>query len=330
MFRLLRNCLIGASIAWVIALFSALLGLTLMILSWLTAPDVPRAAIYPVLLVIFGKSAELATLLGIPIGFALAARRFVRVTRAKISGKKTTLGPHWRALLALSCVLGAVLGIVCLACINYWSLAPGRMARSALTSARERCLADPRAPGVPIPVVGATWICGKSRLPRLEGPLPGSNHRAWFSAADVQVSDDLLTVDLDDVRLGVHPSGHVPTLQLRTGHASVHGVRAVFRPAQLGPWSRAILGVGTGFLLGGLAVHQIVINRWTRRRVAWALSGISALSACVALMLADIKAGSTLSIYLWVPLASIVAFALANGISHRLTRLRSLESDGQQ
>ena len=319
--KLLWNCLIAAFFAWVIALFSAFLGLTLTILSWLRAPDVPKAAVFPVLLVIFGKSAELATLLGIPIGFALAARGFVQSTRSKLSATTMTpQGPHWRAVLGLSCALGAALGIACLACINYWSLAPGRMARSALTSARERCLADPGAPGDPIPVLGATWICGKSRIPRLEGPLPGSNHRGWFSAGDVQVSDDLLTVNLEDVRLGVRPSGRVPMLQLRTLHASVHGVRAVFRPAQLGPWSRAILGVGTGFLLGGLGIHQIVINRWTRRKVAWALSGTSALSACVALMLVDIKAGGTLSNYLWVPLASVVVFALADRLIHRLAR----------
>ena len=317
--KLLWNCLIAACLAWVIALFVAFLGLTLTILSWLRAPDIPRAAIFPVLLVIFGKSAELATLLGIPIGFALAARRFVQSTRTKMSATQTPLGPHWRALLALCCALGAILGIACLACINYWSLAPGRMARSALTSARERCLAEPGVPGDPIPVLGATWICGKSGLPRLEGPLPGSHHRGWFSAGNVHVSDDLLTVDLEDVRLGVRPSGRTPKLQLRTLHASVHGVRAVFRPAQLGPWSRAVLGVGTGFLLGGLGIHQILINRWTRRKVAWALSGTSALSACVALMLVDIKSGGVLASYLWVPLASVVVFALANGLIHRFT-----------
>jgi len=308
----------AACIAWVIALFLAVLGLTLAILPWLRAPEVPGAAVFPVLLVIFGKSAELAALLGIPIGFALGARRFVYVRRAKISGTNIPLGTHWRVVLALSCTAGAILGVICAARINYWSLAPGRMARSALTSARERCLADPAAPAEPIPVVGATWICGKSQTPRLEGPLPGSNHRAWFSARNVQVSDDLLTVDLEDVRLGVRPTGHVPKLQLRTLHASVHGARSVFRPAQLGPWSRAILGVGTGFLLGGLAVHQIVVHRWTRRRVAIALSGTSALTACVVLMLVDIRASSTLSIYLWVPLAGVVAFVLANSVSRRL------------
>ncbi len=318
--KLLRNCLIAACFAWVIALFLAALGLTLAILPWLKAPEVPRAAFFPVLVVILGKSAELATLLGIPVGFALAARRFVHAARTKTFGSRVSLGPHWRFVLALTCAFGAILGTIGSACINYWSLAPGRMARSALISARERCLADPGAPGVPIPVVGATWTCGKTQTPRLEGTLPGSNHRAWFSAGDVQVSDDLLTVNLEDVRLGVRPSGRIPKLQLHTLHASVHGARSVFRPAQLGSWSRAILGVGTGFLLGGLAVHQIVINQWTRRRVAWALSGTSALVAALVLTIADVKAGKNLSIYLWVPLASVVAFALVNSLIRQLVR----------
>jgi hypothetical protein len=214
-------------------------------------------------------------------------------------------------VLTLSCAIGATLGVTGQAYVNHWSLVPGRMARSALASARERCLEDPGTPGAPIPLLGATWICQKSQLPRLVGTLPGSRLRGWFSAGGVRVSDDLLTVDLDDVRLGVRPTGQIPKLQLRTLHASVHGVRAVFRPARLGAWSRAVLTVGTGFLLAGLAAQWIVANRRMRRRTAWALCGPAAVIASVALFLVDISQTHGPYAYLWVPLAGLVALGAA-------------------
>lgn len=248
--RLARNCLVVMLLTWGSALFLAASGLILAIIPWLRAPDVPRAAVYPVLLIVFGKSAEVATLLGIPTGLAVGASIHTRTEPRKSDGKAQRSKSRWRLALALICVIGATFGVLTLACINYWSLSPGRMARSALTTARERCLAEPGAPGVAIPIIGAMWSCDKPGMPRLEGLLPGSNRLAWFSAGNVEVSDDLLTVDLEDVRIGVRRTGQTPKMQLRTPHASVHGVRAVFRPAHLGPWLRALLGVGTGFAGG--------------------------------------------------------------------------------
>ena len=317
MLRLARNCLLAILIACGASLVLAFCGLILAILPWLRAPDVPRAAVYPVLLIVFGKSAEVATLLGIPVGLALAASVHLRSEAMANGASRRVSNSRWRVTLALTCALGAIVGVFTLACINYWSLSPGRMAQSALTSAKERCLAEPGAPGVAIPIIGATWSCEKSRLPRLEGPLPGSNHRAWFSASDVKVSDDLLTVNLDDVRVGMRQSGQFPQMRLRTPHASVHGVRAVFRPAHLGPWLRALLGVGTGFLLGGIAAYHVFSKRWMRPTSAWALSGPSACCACAVLLVIDIRATGALLAYLWVPLSGLLAlFAARAAIVH--------------
>ena len=323
--QLTRKCVVATALAWACSMVLSFTGLILAILPWLRAPDVPRAAVYPVFIIVFGKSTELATLLGIPIGLALGANKYSKARPVKIDGVTSPLAKGWRLELASICALGAILGVFTLACVNYWSLTPGRMARSALATARDRCLAEPGVPGVAIPVLGATWTCAKSGLPRLEGPLPGSHHRAWFSAGNVQVSDDLLTVDLEDVRLGMRPSGAIPKVQLRTPHASVHGVRAVFRPAHLGPWLRAMLGVGTGLLLGGLAAYQILIKGWTSRLFAWTLSATSATCACTVLLAVDTRASSALTAYLWVPLVGLFALFCANAfIVHRARRSASV------
>ncbi len=318
MLQLVQRCLVAACIAWLSVLILAAFGVILVILPWLRAPDVSRAVIFPIFLVVFGKSAELAFLVGMPIGFALGARRLVRAAEALGSPVEKIAGSHWRLVLTVSCAMGAMLGVTGQAYVNYWSLVPGRMARSALASARERCLEDPGAPGARIPLLGATWICNKSQLPRLVGTLPGSRLRGSFSAGDVRVSDDLLTVELDDVRLGVRPTGQIPTLQLRTLHASVHGVRAVFRPARLSALPRAVLTVGTGFLLAGLAAQWIIANRWPRRRTAWALSGPAAVIASIALFLVDVSQTQGPYAYLWVPLAGLIALtATAYAASQR-------------
>jgi hypothetical protein len=298
--QLWRHCLLPVLLCWAASLALAFGVLILTLVPWLRAPAISHAAVYPVLFVIFARAAELATVLGLPVGFAVGARRLL--CRRPLWGTNSLF--RWQRALMVTCVLGAALCTLGLASVNAWSLAPGRMARSALNRARERCF-DETTSSVPIPVLGATWICGTSHSPRLEGRLPGSNQRVSFSAGNVQISDDLLSVDLEDFRLGVRSTAQTPEFRLRTPHATVHGVRSTFRRASLGPWQRAMVSALTGLLLGGLATYLILVRRWCERKSSWLLAFFPALASAATYMGVDHSASNMPAAYLGVPLVGV-------------------------
>jgi len=112
--------------------------------------------------------------------------------------------------------------------------------------------------------------------------------------------------------LGVKGWGKAPNFQLRTSHVTVHGVRALFRPARLGFWRRALVASVTGFLLGGLAAYRILVRRWKERRWALLLSVGSAAVAATALMIVDFSATGAAWLYLGVPMSGVVTSALVS------------------
>jgi len=303
--QLWRHCLLPILLCWAASLALAFGVLILTIVPWLRAPAISHAAVYPVLFVIFGKAAELATVLGLPLGFAVGARRLLWRRPSWVANSQS----GWQRALVATCVLGAALCTLGLAGVNAWSLAPGRMARSALNRARERCFDEPTS-SARVPVLGATWICGTSHSPRLEGRLPGSNQRVSFSAGNVQVSDDLLSVDLEDFRLGVRSTGQSPEFRLRTPHATVHGVRSTLGRASLGPWRRAMVSALTGLLLGGLATYLILVRRWRERKSSWVLAFLPALASAATLIGVDHSASTVPVAYLGVPLVGLAVLSV--------------------
>ncbi len=305
MLRLWRQCLVPVVISWVGFLLLAFAALALSLEPWLRTPGTSRAVMLPMMLVVFGRAAELATILGVPTGLALGARRWIDRNATNHAGAKGTL--------VMSCALGALVFTVGLAYVNVWSLTPGRVARAALMMARERCLQEPPR-SVPISVLNAAWVCRVYASPRLEGTVPGGTQRISFSAENVRISDDLLSVDLEDFRL--NSAGQSPNLHLHSPHATVHGARTALRPASLGPWLRAMLAATTGFLLAAVAVHRLAFRRWFNRRRVWLFALGSAIASALAFVLVDYGASTIVFAYLGVPVAGLAVMLL----SERLLR----------
>jgi hypothetical protein len=155
--------------------------------------------------------------------------------------------------------------------------------------------------------------------------LPGAGERAFFTAAALRPSDDLRSLELDDLvlvargesteaTLGINPEigspVERPALRVGVRRAHVAGLAAWGRPASLPPSLRSSLVALTATALA-MIVAWLVILRSVEGR-AWAIL-VGALPALVALRTLKTLDGTVSQglPYLLVPVAGLAAALLA-------------------
>jgi len=273
--RVLRLCVLSTALVLGIALAAALVRL----LPWLLAPDVPFDVSLPFAKALAAVAAETAFLVGVPMGYALAAALFVERGEARAL---FALGASPRQIVMSSGSVAAVLAAATFLTSIAWgpeANTPGRFANQLILRGRASCRKASRPRSALVPLVGVTWLCFPGVEPRVSGPLPGSAHGAWFTAAELRASSNLRSFRLRDLRLAVRtsPSGagaprateqtrdadaklHADSaLRLHVAHARISGLAAWGRPPELPTRVRAGMisagGASLGLLLAWLVLR---------------------------------------------------------------------------
>jgi hypothetical protein len=281
------------------------------LLPWLLAPDVPLRVALPFTKALVAVAVESSLLVGLPTGFAFAAGVFNErgEARALLSLGATPwmlARSTWRHLAAFA----ALIWLLSLA----WDPGadrPGRFAAQLIEQSKTAChaVSGPRA--VLVPMVGVSWLCFPGRPARVTGTLPGTDRRAWFTAAEIHPSDDLQRFELSDLRLVARGKPSMPALQLHVDSARISGLLPWGRSAKLPVQLRAALVTGSAVALGLLAVWFVIRRALSSRLGAAASGAVPALVVLEVLHEVDSSAASGL-LYALVPIAGIVAlFGLA-------------------
>ncbi len=275
------------------------------VLPWILAPNVPATVALPFARALFAVGLETTLLAAPPIGWALAsatlvergeARALFALGQSPLRVVRTTALPAagFAALAALSALAWGT-----------EAAAPGRLARSLIDEARHSCAGAVVPRAAEVPFVGVTWLCFKGRQPRIAGTLPGGG--GAFSAANLDVSDDLRSLRFSDMGLLLGESGD---LKVRVREASVQGLSPWGRASNLRPPVRALLLSSTGTALALLAALYVLTRSLSHRLTSLALGGVGPLAAL--LVLSRLEQGDHGPwVYLWVPAAGLLALGSA-------------------
>lgn len=299
-----RQALVASGVVLALALGAG----TIRLLPWILSPDVPLRVALPFAKALAAVAVETAFLVGLPIGFALAAAQAVDRGEARALA---ALG-----VSPLGLTLGTLKHLALLAAIALFAAAawdadasmPGRFARQLVDQARVSCAAAREPRTALVPLVGVTWLCFPGQPPRVVGPLPGFGDRAWFTAASLVPSDDLRSFELGDLRIVTKKTDEAPSLRLHIGSARVAGLSPWGRPAKLGVIARALLIAASGALLALLAAWCVSWRSRSSRVAALSFGGAAALAALATLHSLD-KGPLPNSAYALVPAVGVAALA---------------------
>ncbi|HEY3820928.1 MAG TPA: hypothetical protein VGL81_27380 [Polyangiaceae bacterium] len=324
MLSLLRAARRSALVAsGAIALVGVVAG-AVRLMPWLLDPAVPWRVAAPFARGLAAVAFEAALLVGWPVGWALAACRFVENGEARVL---LTLGEPpartaWRLApqgLALAVVLAAV-------ALVYGSdaTAPGRVATELVARARVSCVHATSPTTYAIPFTDLTWLCAPDRAPRLVGQAPGAMRGAVLTASDARISGDFRAFELDDARLllaGDTPVAvHVATLSLR-------GMAPWARASTLPPAWRALLLALTAWSAALLAAYA-VLRSAVRARLAAIVLGAAGPVAALGLLRLLERADARPAFFALLPAAACaltLGLALLAGSRAELARLRGKE-----
>ena len=271
------------------------------VLPWILAPNVPARVALPFARALFAVGLETTLLAAPPIGWALACATLVERGEARAL---FALGISPVRIVRATAFPAAVFAALAALSALAWgteAAAPGRLARSLVEQSRRSCagVAAPRA--AEIPFVGVTWLCFEGQPPRLAGMLPGGG--GAFSAASLEVSDDLRSLRFADMGLLLGESGNV---RVRVREARVQGLSPWGRASNLRPLTRALLLSSTGTALGFLAALYVLTRSLSHRLTSLALGGTGPAAAL--LVLSRLEQGDHGPwAYLWVPAAGLLA-----------------------
>lgn len=211
----------------------AVIGVAIRVLPWWLDPSIPKEVLTPFIRSLLVLAAEVALMMGIPIGTALAMHRAVERGEARVL---LLLGLSPARVLAHVVVVPLAFALV-LAGASYSggrdAQAPGKVLSNLIAKGEATCreVDSPRA--LAVPLVDATWLCQPAATPRLllRAPVGG----LVVTARSLQLAGDLRSGDLDDVHLT--PPGafvHVGSLRLR-------GMNPWTRASVVPPIARATL-----------------------------------------------------------------------------------------
>jgi hypothetical protein len=285
----------------------ALLGATVRLLPWLAAKEVPLRTSLVFAEVLAARGAEVAVLVGFPVGAAIAAALFVERGEARALAA-LGVGPS-RLIVGMGPL--AVAAVLCsIVMARPKASAADEFVGKLVGSGRSVCRGEGAPTRVDVPLVSLSWLC-LATGPRLVGAVPGLRRDLWFAAAELRAAPGGRGLIVDDLRV----VGRDPDLSLHAGSARIsvlpRGPRAP-RPGE------GLRGVLTGLVAAATALS----SAWAvlRGNASWpigaaAASGAAAL-ATVALLrgLDDGQAGVAMHA-LAVPAAAAVALLLQAGLA---------------
>jgi hypothetical protein len=182
--------------------------------------------------------------------------------------------------------------------------APGRLARSLVSESKQVCRAGLGAKPADVPFVGVTWLCFPGAPARLAGELPG--RAGVFTAADIDVSDDLRSLRLSDMRLLLGERN----IRVHVSDAHVVGLSPWGRASNLPAAVRAVLLSSTGAALALLSAWLVLAHGISQRLSCLFIGGSGPAAAL--LVLSSLERGEHgVSLYLAVPAAGLFGLAVA-------------------
>lgn len=295
----------GATLAVALVLAVGLAAGTVRLLPWLLAPEVPLRVALPFARALGASATEIAFLVGAPIGAALVVVSFIERGEARslmavgASPLRLTLStfPHL-----------ALVGLAAFSASLAWGSGadvPGRFARQLIHEGRSSCAGVEQAKSASVPLLGVTWLCFPGQPPRITGALPGLGGRAWFSARELEPSDDLRELRLVDMRVVSRRLDEKHYLDLSVQNGTVRGLPGWGRSAKLPLSVRSALSAATAVLLALGGVLSALRLGTTRRVTAIAVAGVPVLASIALQSRLDAGGGSAKS-YLLVPVVGVV------------------------
>ncbi len=286
------------------------------LMPWLLDPAVPWRVAAPFARGLAAVAFEAALLVGWPVGWALAACRFVERGEARVM---LTLGERpartaWR-LAPQGLALALALAGVALVYGND-ATAPGRVATELVAHARASCVSATTPTTYAIPFTELTWLCAPDRAPRLVGHAAGAMRGAVLTASDARIAGDFRGLELDDARLllaGTTPVAvHAATLSLR-------GMSPWAQASTLPPAGRALLLAVTAWSAALLAAY-LVLRGAVRSRVAAIVLGAAGPTATLGLLRLLERADARPVFFALLVLAPLAA----SGVTAALVRAMSM------
>jgi hypothetical protein len=291
-----------------------LVGAAVRVLPWALDSTVPWAIVVPFARSVAMVALEAAILLGWPLGWGLAAQRFVELGEARVfallgeSPVKTALralpsGLVFAAALGLASVLGA-----------RDASAPGRVLSELVAEGRATCerVQSPRS--LTVPFLGANWVCVPGRAPRLVAPAPMGG--LVVTAAGAKIAGDFRRIDLEDAYFSPNSQAEV-----RVGSLTLRGLPPWSQSSILPPALRALVVVVAAFASAWLTMVFLLARRIRGRAMALVVAASGPLAALGALRFIERRAEVTLAPFFLVPLGSALAIVASAWLGKRLHSL---------
>jgi hypothetical protein len=300
-----------------IALVGVLAG-AVRLMPWVLDPAVPWRVASPFARGLAAVALEASLLVGWPVGWALAACRFVESGEARVV---LTLGecPARTAarLVPQGLALALALAAVALVYGNDAS-APGHVVTELVAQARVSCAHAATTTTYAIPFTDFTWLCAPGRAPRLVGNAPGSVRAAVLTASDARVAGDFRSLELDDARVLL--PGETP-VAIHVASLSLRGMAPWAKASTLPAWLRALLLALTAWSVASLGAYTVLWRR-VRWRVAAIILGATGPLAALGLLRLLERADARPAAYLLLPVAACGLVASAALVPALLSRLR--------
>lgn len=317
--RAARTSALVASAA--IALAGVVAG-AVRLMPWVLDPAVPWRVAAPFARGLAAVALEAALLVGWPVGWALAALRFVESGEARVV---LTLGERPERTVLRLAPQGAALALALAAvALVYGSdaSAPGRVATELVEQGRTSCARASAPATYAIPFTDMTWLCAPDRAPRLVGRGPGAMRAAVLSASNARIAGDFRALELDDARLLFAPAAASPEPQpsvaIHVASLTLRGMAPWARASTLPAALRALLLALTAWLAATVAVY-VVLRRGVRTRAgALVVGAMGAVSALALLRLLE-RADARPLAYALLPVVACAVYALVPAGRHIVT-----------
>lgn len=301
-----------------IALAAVLAG-GVRLMPWLLDPVVPWRVASPFARGLAAVALETALLVGWPVGWALAACRFVETGEGRVL---LTLGERPARTLARLAPQGAVfaLGLAAVALVYGGDAsAPGRLATELVAQGKASCARAAAPKTYAIPFTDLTWLCAPDRPPRLVGRGPGAMRAAVLTASDARIAGDFRSLELDDARLLLE--GAPAPVAVHVSSLSLRGMPPWAQASTLPPWMRALLLALTASASAVLA-SLALLRRAARSRLAALVLGACGPCAALGLLRLLERADAAPWRYVLVPVAASAAIGVFTLVARALSRLR--------
>lgn len=207
----------SALVAVGLVLGLGLLGGVVRLLPWLLSPSIGWGPSLPFARALLVTAFEAALLMGAPVGIAVGAALFVE--RGEYRALAALGARPSQVLSSLALPIASLLLLSAASAMLSDPAAPGRFARDLVLGARSGCEESGETQR-DVPLLGVSWLCLEP-APRFVGRVPGVRD-TWFSAASVNITDDLRAAELGDLRVAGRARGR--DVAVRVGRARITGL----------------------------------------------------------------------------------------------------------